>query len=69
MLRDEYDFGMAFAQELHDLHGLVLPMRKPYPSIPNDWQERMENAGVGVDSLVLDEIRFWQGYNDFVSTN
>lgn len=65
MLKDEYDFGMAFAQELHDLYGQVLPMRKPYPTIPNDWQERMEDAGI--DNA--DEIPFWKGYNDFTATN
>lgn len=65
MLKDEYDFGMAFAQELHELYGQVLPMRKPYSSIPVDWQERMEDVGI----YNTDEIRFWQGYNDFVATN
>ena len=65
MLKDEYDFGMAFAQELHELYGQVLPMRKPYPSIPSDLQERME--AVGIDNA--DEVKFWHGYNKFTATN
>lgn len=61
MLKTVYDFGQAFAQELSELYGQVLPMRTPYPSIPDEWQERMDMVGLNDP----DEAEFWQGYNEW----
>lgn len=61
MLNDEYDFGQAFAQELSDEYGQVLPVKHPYPGVPSEWLEKMELANIPNP----DEDQFWKGYNEW----
>lgn len=61
MLKDEYDFGQAFAQELCEQFGQVLPVKKPYPGIPGDWMDKMELANI----CDPNEDQFWKGYNEW----